>query len=138
MDSLDAECLLIRVAEGDIRPPDVWRHDSSGALTCAYEGGERTFTWPPEDVAELARTWRASDTTKVPEQARLFVDAHQRLEAIAREAGLGVADVMIHHLGRAELRGIWDDAGVVVVIEDIGHKTATPNVDLARRTSVRG
>jgi hypothetical protein len=128
MDSLDAECLLIRLAEGDIRPPDLWRHDSSGALTCAYEGGERTFTWPPEDVAEMARTWRASDTSQVPEQARLFRDAHQRLEALAREAGLGVADVVIHHLGRAELRGIWDDADVVVVIEDIGNETATPKL----------
>ena len=125
MDSLDAECLLIRIAEGDIRPPDVWRHDSSGALSCAYEGGERTFTWPPKDVAEMARTWRASDTSQVPERARLFRDAHQRLEALAREAGLGVPDVMIHHLGRAELRGIWDNAEVVVVIEDVGHETAT-------------
>jgi hypothetical protein len=125
MDSLDAECLLIRLAEGDIRPPDVWRHDSSGALTCAYDGGEQTFTWPPEDVAEIARTWRASDTSQVPEQARFFLDAHQRLEALAREAGLGVADVMIHHLGRAELRGIWGDADLVLVIEDIGHETAT-------------
>ena len=128
MDSLDAECLLIRVVEGDIRPPDVWRHDSSGALTCAYEGGEQTFTWPPEDVAEMARTWRASDTSQVPEQARLFRDAHQRLEALAREAGLGVADVVIHHLGRAELRGIWEDADVMVVIDDIGREAATPKL----------
>jgi hypothetical protein len=125
MDSLDAQCLLIRVTEGEIRPPDLWRHDRSGALSCAYEGGENTFTWPPEDVAKLARTWRDSDTSRAPEQARLFRDAHQRLEALASEAGLGPADVMIHDLGRAELRGIWEEKEVVLVVEEIG-ETATP------------
>jgi hypothetical protein len=120
MDSLDAQCLLIRLTEGEITPPDLWRHDSSGALSCAYEGGESVFTWPAEDVAEMARTWRDSDMSRPPEQARLFLDAHQRLDALATEAGLGPADVMIHHLGRAELRGIWEDEGVVLLIEEIG------------------
>lgn len=120
MDSLDAQCLLIQLAEGEIRPPDIWRHDRSGALSCAYEGGEWAFTWPPEDVAELARTWRDSDTSRPPEQARLFLDAHQRLKALADEAGLGPADAMIHHLGRAELRGRWEDEEVVLVVEEIG------------------
>jgi hypothetical protein len=132
VDSLDAQCLLIRLTEGEIRPPDLWRHDNSGALSCAYEGGERTFTWPAEDVAEMARTWRDSDTSRAPEQARLFRDAHQRVEALAIEAGLGPADVMIHDLGRAELRGIWDDAEVMLVVEEIG-ETATP----CRVTSTR-
>jgi hypothetical protein len=125
MDSLDAQCLLIRLTESEVRPPDLWRHDSSGALSCAYEGGEWTFTWPPEDVAEMARTWRDSDTSPAPDQARLFRDVHQRVEALASEAGLGPADVMIHDLGRAELRGIWNDEEVVFVVEEIG-KTATP------------
>jgi hypothetical protein len=125
VDSLDAQCLLIRLTEGEVRPPDLWRHDSSGALSCAYEGSERTFTWPAEDVAEMARAWRDSDTSRAPEQARLFLDAHQRLNALAIEAGLGPADVMIHHLGRAELRGIWEDEKVVLVVEDIG-ESASP------------
>jgi hypothetical protein len=41
----------MRLAEGEVRPPDLWRHDSSGALSCAYDGSDRTFTWPAEDVA---------------------------------------------------------------------------------------
>jgi hypothetical protein len=125
MDSLDAQCLLIQLTEGEIRPPDLWRHDRSGALSCAYEGGEATFTWPAENVAEMARTWRDSDTSRAPEQARLFLDAHQRLEALASEAGLGPADVMIHDLGRAELRGVWENEEVVVIIEEIG-ESASP------------
>ena len=125
MDSLDAQCLLIRLTESEVRSPDLWRHDRSGALSCAYEGGERVFTWPAEDVAEMARTWRESDTSRAPEQARLFVDAHQRLDALAREAGLGPADVMIHHLGRAALQGIWEKEEVVLLVEEI-NKTATP------------
>jgi hypothetical protein len=120
MDSLDAQCLLIQLTEGEIRAPDLWRHDRSGALSCAYEGGEGTFSWPAEDVAAMARTWRDSDTSRAPEQARLFLDAHQRLEALAGEAGLGPADVIIHHLGRAEIQGIWGEKEVVVVIEEIG------------------
>jgi hypothetical protein len=120
MDSLDAECLLIEITEGEIRPPDLWRHDRSGALSCTYEGGRQTFSWPAEDVAEMARTWRDSDTSRAPEQARLFRDAHQRLEALATEAGLGPADVMIHDLGRAELRGVWMSEEVVLVVEEIG------------------
>jgi hypothetical protein len=125
MDSLDAQCLLIQLAEGEIRPPDLWRHDRSGALWCAYEGGEQTFTWPPEDVAEMARTWRDSDTNRAAsERARLFRDAHERLEALAKEAGLGPADAMIHHLGRAELRGVWEEEQVVLVIEEIGERAS--------------
>jgi hypothetical protein len=120
MDSLDAQCLVIQLAEGEIRPPDLWRHDASGALSCAYEGGERFFTWPAEDVAEMARRWRDSGTTRVPEQARLFLDAHRRLEAVASEAGLGPAKVIIHDLGRAELRAVWQDEQIVVVVDEIG------------------
>jgi NAD(P)-dependent dehydrogenase (short-subunit alcohol dehydrogenase family) len=119
MDSLDAQCLLMRLTDGEVRPPDLWRHDSSGALSCAYEGSDRTFTWPAEAVAQMARTWRDSDTSRASAQARLFRDAHQRLDALASEAGLGPADVMIHDLGRAELRGIWDNEEVILVVEEI-------------------
>jgi hypothetical protein len=120
MDSLDAQCLLMQLAEGELRAPDLWRHDRSGSLSCAYEGGGRTFTWPAENVAEMARTWRNSDTSRAPEQARLFVDVHQRLEALASEAGLGPADVIVHDLGRAEIRGRWAEEELVLVVEEIG------------------
>jgi hypothetical protein len=74
----------------------------------------------------MARTWRDSDTSRAPEQARFFVNAHQRLEALASEAGLGPADVMIHDLGRAELRGIWDDEEVMLVVEEVGEPLLPP------------
>jgi hypothetical protein len=128
MDSLDAQCLLIQLAEGEIHAPDLWRHDRFGALSCAYEGSERAFTWPAEKVAEMARTWRSSDTSRAPEQARLFVDAHQRLEALASEAGLGPADVIIHDLARAELRGTWESEKLVLVVEGIGEKRDSAGV----------
>jgi hypothetical protein len=110
----------MQLAEGELRAPDLWRHDRSGSLSCAYEGGERTFTWPAENVAEMARTWRNSDTSRAPEQARLFVDVHQRLEALASEVGLGPADVIVHDLGRAEIRGRWAEEELVLVVEEIG------------------
>jgi hypothetical protein len=120
MDSLDAQCLLIEVVSGEIRPPDLWRHDRSGALTCSYEGGTRTFTWPAEDVAEMARRWRRQESDGAPEQALALRDAHERLAALIAEAGLGPADAMIHDLGRAELRAIWEEEKVVLVVERIG------------------
>ena len=120
MDSLDAQCLLIQLAEGEIRAPDLWCHDRSGALSCGYEEGELTFTWRAEEVAEMARRWRESDTRRAPERARLFLDAHQRLAAVASEAGLGPADVVIHDLGRAEIRATWQDEKVLVVVDKIG------------------
>ena len=125
MDSLDAECLLIQLAEREIRAPDLWRHDRSGALSCGYEGGECAFTWRAEQVARMAHTWRTSDTSRAPEQARLFVDAHQRLVALTSQAGLGPADVITHHLGRAEIRGRWGDERVLLVVEGIGESGAT-------------
>jgi hypothetical protein len=131
MDSLDAQCLLIQLAEGEIHAPDLWRHDRFGALSCAYEGSEREFTWPAETVAEMARTWRSSDTSRAPEQAQSFVDAHQRLEALAREAGLGPADVIIHDLARAELRGTWENEKLVLVVEGIGVSRSSPATALA-------
>jgi hypothetical protein len=120
MDSLDAQCLLIQLTEHETRPPDLWRHDRSGALVCAYEGGERTFTWPAEDVAEMARRWRHSDTSRAPREVLALRDAHERLVALARGAGLRPADVLIHHLGRSELRAVWEEEKVVVVVERIG------------------
>jgi hypothetical protein len=118
MDSLDAQCLLIQLADGEIRPPDFWRHDRSGALSCAYEGGEQVFTWRAEDVAELARTWRDSARSQMPEQLQLVLEAHQRLAALADEAGMDSAPVMLHDLRRAELRGIWRDVEIMVTVDD--------------------
>ncbi len=105
---------------GEIPPPDLWRHDRSGALACSYEGGTRTFTWPADDVAELARRWRQRDPGQTPKQALALRDAHERLAALIAEAGLGSADVITHDLGRAELRAIWEDEKVMLVVERIG------------------
>jgi len=79
--------------------------------------------------------WRDSDTSRAPAQARLFRDAHQRLEALANEAGLGPSDVVIHDLGRAELRGIWGNEEVVLVVEEIGE--SSPPVSAPNRKARR-
>lgn len=120
MESLDAQCLLIQLAEDEIPAPDLWCHDRSGALSCAYEGSERSFTWAAEHVASMARTWRSSHANRAPAQVRPFVEAHQHLEALAKEAGLGPADEITHHLGDAEIRGHWKNEKLVLVVERIG------------------
>jgi hypothetical protein len=124
MDSLDAQRLLIQVAEGDMRPPDLWCHHRSGALSCRYEGGEQVFSWSAEDVAELARRWRQSGSHSVPAEAGVLLDAHQRMEAMTREAGLAPPDMVKHDLGRAEIRAVWEDEEVVLVVEGIGESAS--------------
>lgn len=120
MDSLDAQCLLIQVTMGEQRPPDLWCHERSGALTCAYESGTRTFTWPAKDVGELARKWRGRGAGPTPPQALALRDAHERLSAMAGDAGLPAADVVVHDLLRGQLRAIWEEQKVVLVVEQIG------------------
>jgi len=68
----------------------------------------------------MAHSWRNSDTSRAPQQARSFVDAHQCLVALASQAGLGPADEITHHLGRAEMRGRWEHEQVLLVIAEIG------------------
>ena len=70
----------------------------------------------------MARKWRDSGAGEAPERARRFVDAHQRLEEVASEAGLGPPDKMIHDFGRAEVRGVWEDEKRVIVIDEIGEQ----------------
>ena len=107
-----------------IRPPDIWHHHRSGELSCSYDGGERVFTWPAESVAEMASTWRESGS-RAPAQAQPFLEAHERLEAIVRDAGLAPADSVGFHLGRAELKAVWEDHEVVLVIDEIPDGAAT-------------
>ena len=110
----------MQTVEREIRAPDLWRHHSSGELSCAYEGGENVFTWPPEAVAEMARRWRESGARGMSARARHFVDAHQRLDVLIREAGLRPPDVMIFDLRRGELKGVWEQEKVVLAVDGIG------------------
>lgn len=120
MDSLDAQCLIVQTTTGETTPPDLWRHDRSGSLSCAYSGGEQTFTWPPKDVAEMARRWRRTGPPEVLDEVRLFVDAHRRLEALVKESGLAPPDVVLHDLARAEIRGVWENEKLVLVVDGMG------------------
>ena len=126
MDSLDAQCLLIEITQAELRPPDLWRHDRSGELACAYEDGTQTFTWRSEQVAALAQRWRNRKERRLPDLALALRNAHERLAELAEEASLPAADVVIHDLPRAELRGVWEDQKVVLVVERIG-EAACPN-----------
>jgi hypothetical protein len=123
MDSLDAQCLLIQVAVDEQRPPALWRHDRSGELSCAYEGGT-TFTWRAKDVAEMARSSRSRGQAGMPQQALDLRAAHEHLSAMAAEAGLPAADVVIHDLRHAELHALWEEQKVVLVIDHIGEVAA--------------
>jgi hypothetical protein len=120
MDSLDAQRLVMQMVEADIPPPDLWHHERSGALTCAYAGGTKTFTWPATDVADMARRWRRENPIPATVPVPAFPAAHERLLALAEEAGLGPPDVVVHDMTRSELRGVWQEHKAVIVVEQVG------------------
>jgi hypothetical protein len=138
MDSLDAQCLLLQLAYGEgVRPPDPWRHERSGALTFAYAGSERSFTWPAEEVAQLVRRWRELEADEVAEPVRFLREAHAHLGRLIRGAGLDPPDEMIHDLSRAELRMAWHDEKIVLVIDELGRAPADETLDVQHISSDR-
>jgi hypothetical protein len=103
-------------------PPDIWRHDrASGSLSCAYEGGETVFTWPREDVADMAERWRDSGR-QVSKRARQLCDAYVRLGALIRDRGLRLPDSVTFHLGRAALRAQWNREKLVVEVDEVAKR----------------
>src|SRR5688572_6627128 len=117
METLDAQCLLVRTVGADIAP-DSWRHDRAGSLSCAYGPGGRMMTWSPQDVAEMARKWRDGDAS-VPDVIAPFVEAHRRTAELVEQGRLRAADAIVHDVLRAELRFMWDDEKLVVIVEDV-------------------
>jgi hypothetical protein len=129
MDSLDAQCLVVQLAEEDGAPsPNVWLHGSDGSLGCAFSGGSRTYTWRASEVSEVAERWRRSKPARVPTSLASIVDTHRRFARIVEEAGLDPPDVVVHDLGRSEVRAVWTAPKLVVVIDEI-----PDGVDLGRR-----
>jgi hypothetical protein len=129
MDSVDAQCLLLSTMHGKIQAPEIWSHDRSGGLTCAFGNSENRFTWSPEDVAKMAEEWRDGNSIEAPEYALSFRDAHEWVEAILHDAGLREPDVVTHDFPARELRWVWEDEEQVVVVDKIGRRgkpTAPP------------
>lgn len=117
MDSIDAQQLLIHTIGAEMHPPDLWEHHRSGELSCAYSEGERTFRWDADAVAGMARSWRESNPDAEPGE-RSLMDAHRRLDQMLREAGRSPADTVVHDLSRRELRLIWRQDKLIVVIDE--------------------
>jgi hypothetical protein len=62
---------------------------------------------------------------RLSERARAFLDAHHRIEILMSEAGLSPPDLVIHDFNSAELRAVWNDEDVVVVVERIGETASS-------------
>jgi hypothetical protein len=120
MDSLDAQSLLVDLFERESRAPDLWRHGCDGGLACAYAGGQRTFSWGPEAVAEMAARWRSDHQGEVPEATRAFIDAHVRVMDILREGGLSPPDHLSHDFPCAQITLVWEEEKLVVVVDEVG------------------
>ena len=138
MDSIDAQQLLIHTLEAEMPPPDLWQHHRSGELSCAYSGGERTFTWDADAVAGMARNWRETARDGDAGDAQLLIDAHRRLDEIIRDAGRPPADAVVHDLDRRELRVIWRQDKLVVVIDEFPDGAGPSEVAGGLRTGAYG
>lgn len=115
MDSIDAQQLLLELVGAEMPPPDYWEHHRDGRLTCAYSGGERSFSWDPAAVADMARRWRSSRSAgsvmgSLPE-------IHRRLNELIRNADRPPAEIVIHDLASRELRAVWPDDEFVLIVE---------------------
>jgi hypothetical protein len=120
VDSLDAQCLLVDLFERESRAPDLWRHASDGGLSCAYAEGTRTFSWESRAVSDMAARWREEHGDEVPALARPFVDVHTRVRDLIDRGELGPPDAIIHDFPRSEVAAVWEEAKLVVVIEEVG------------------
>jgi hypothetical protein len=126
MDSLDAQCFLVGLAEGEACVPPLWRHDRSGALSWSFGEGGSWYSWSPDYVVEIAQRWRDSGRNEPPESVQRFLDAHRRLEEIAGKAGHGNPDAIVHDLDLGEVRAIWFEQKVAVVVDQIGGPQGHP------------
>ncbi len=121
MDTLDAQCYLMQLAAEDDHPgPDLWRHTRDGWLTWAFRGGSGgDYSWSPPDVAEVAERWRSSGATEVPAAIAGVVDVHRRFTQLAEEENRPTPDVVIHDLGVGEVRAVWHEPKLVVIVDEI-------------------
>lgn len=117
MDSVHAQCLLTDLVGAEMPAPDLWRHGRTGELSCAFASGEREFTWPVEDVADMARRWREMGEREAPESLRTILEVHRRFEELVSTASWPSADTVIHDLERRELRFAWESPKLVVVLD---------------------
>lgn len=121
MDSIHAQCFVMELATDDATVgPDLWRHHQDGSLGWAFSHGSgKEYSWPAAAVADIAERWRRSGRVRPPEPIVGVLDAHERLAEMLDTAGLDPPDAVIHDLGRSEVRAVWHEPKLVVVVDEI-------------------
>jgi hypothetical protein len=114
MDSLDAQLSLMAITASCA--PSWYRHDLvDGSLTVGFAGSPSSYTWPAEDVADLAG--RRHDPAAVPAGARSLVDRWRRLRAQLEGDGGPLPDEILLDVDADELRMLFREQRLCVVVE---------------------
>jgi hypothetical protein len=105
--------------DGGTQGPELWFHRQDGSLAWAFRHGSGPHGWCASEVRKIAERWRRSERTRAPSSVAVLVDTHRRFARIAEEAGLGLPDEIVHDLARSEVRAIWTDPELEVVIDEV-------------------
>lgn len=125
MNSLDAQCLILGLTRDQGCAPPLWLHGRDGSLGYRFGGNSNVSTWSADQVAEMAARWHAEGPQEREAVVTRMVEAHTAFAAIVRNGELDEPDVIVHDLDHEELRAVWDDARVHVVIDlDTGRPLA--------------
>jgi hypothetical protein len=118
MNSIAAECLMFCLTtDNEAEPPDQWQHFADGTLAFRFGDSPRDFSWPPDQVDELAEQWRSQERP-VPDALREMLDRHVAFVArIEKEGKLAPPQRVVHDFRTGELTAIWDEQKMVVVVE---------------------
>lgn len=116
MDSLDAESLLAQMSEADACIPPLWFHSRDGVLGYSFHGSPNHYSWPPEQVAEIAERWRGECAGHPPAAVAPLIAAHRDFLALI-EGKLEPPDLVLHDLDAGEVRARWTEPKLEVVVE---------------------
>lgn len=117
MDSLDAQCFLIAATEAKGCTPTQWCHEACGRLRLRFADSPNDYSWDGAGVAEIAARWHAEQPLEIPAPVTRLIDAHRRFMEIVVLGELEPPDRVFHDLERLEVRAVWDDARLHVVVD---------------------
>ena len=120
MDTLHAQMLIADslAAEDPALFPDLWWHGAKGSLSYAFSGSPRSYSWQPEDVAAMAARWH-DGRRATPADIAPFAAAHLDFLTLVSDAGLAPPDAVVHDRQRREIRAVWADEKVSVVVAEV-------------------
>ena len=97
--------------------PPFWLHANDGSLGYRFPSSPKVWSWPANEVAEIAARWRSGRSRPLPKGVTRIVEAHTAFVRLVAEGELARPDVIVHDLEGAEIRAFWQEARLQVVVD---------------------